>query len=303
MRLAIVVLAHDKPDQLARLLSALCHPQVRLYLHVDRRSELAPFTSAVADAGVREVELLPRHPSAWGSADLVDAALEGLTQGVKDGCDYFALISGHDFPLRPVGEIHTFFEKAGLRSYLEHFPLPTPRWRFEGRDRTDFYTYTVLGRRETCIPRGEDTSFFNGKGRILNEMLRARSALRATRRFPSYARAFGGSQWWNLSRAAADCILEFVNEHPDYRHYHKYTLAPDELFFQSILLGTDFAAEHEIVNDTLRFMRWPEKESHPRVLTTADLPAMLESELLFGRKFDTTVDPAVLARLASLLNV
>jgi Core-2/I-Branching enzyme len=300
MRLAIVVLAHDKPEQLALLLSALHHPQVRAYLHLDRRVESGPFTRALADAGVRDVELLPRHATAWGSADLVDAAFEGLACGARDGCDYFALISGQDFPLRPVEEILAFFEKAGSRSYLEHFSLPASRWRFEGRDRTDFYTYTVLGRRETCIPRGEDTSFLNWKGRGLNEVLRVRSALKSTRRFPSYLRPFGGSQWWNLSRAAADHILGFIDEHPDYRRYHAHTLAPDEVFFQSILLGTEFAAEHEIVNDTLRFMRWPVKESHPRVLTMEDLHAMLESESLFGRKFDTSVDGSVLTRLRAL---
>lgn len=299
MKLAIVVLAHDRPEQLALLLSALRHPQVRLYLHVDRRSDLSPIATALADADMREVELLPRHATAWGSVELVDAALEGLVRGVGDGCDYFTLISGQDFPLRPIEEILAFFERVGSRSYLEHFPLPTARWRFEGRERTDFYTYTVLGRRETCIPRGEDTGFFNWKGRLLNEMLRVRSVLKPARRFPPYARPFGGSQWWNLSRPAAERVLAFIDEHPDYRRYHTHTLAPDEVFFQSILLGTDFAAEHEIVNDTLRFMHWPDKESHPRVLTIDDLSAMRESEALFGRKFDAAVDEAVLARLAS----
>jgi Core-2/I-Branching enzyme len=297
MKLAIVVLAHDRPDQLALLVSALRHPQARIYLHLDRRSEPAPFAKALEEAGVGDVALLPRHATGWGSPELVDAALEGLVQGVRDGCDYFTLISGRDFPLRPVEEILAFFEQAGSRSYLEHFPLPTPRWRFGGRYRTDFYTYTVLGRRETCIPRGEDTSFLNLKGRILNEMLRIRIALKPNRRFPSYVRPFGGSQWWNLSRAAADYVLAFIDEHPDYRRYHEHTLASDELFFQSILLGTDFAAEHEVVNDTLRFMRWSEKESHPRVLELGDLPALLESEALFGRKFDTAVDASVLRRL------
>jgi hypothetical protein len=297
MRLAIVVLAHDRPKQLALLLSALRHPRARLYLHLDRRSEPAPFAAALDEARLGDVVWLPRHATAWGSAELVDAALEGLVQGVKDGCDYFTLISGRDFPLRPVEEILAFFERAGTRSYLEHFPLPDPRWRFEGHDRTDFYTYTVLGRRETCIPRGEDTSFLNLKGRILNEMLRARTARKPNRRFPSYVRPFGGSQWWNLSRAAADHVLDFIAEHPDYGRYHEQTLAPDELFFQSILLGTGFVAEHEVVDGTLRFMRWPEQGSHPRLLGMEDLPAMLESESLFGRKFDMTADDSVLRRL------
>jgi Core-2/I-Branching enzyme len=294
MRLAIVVLAHDAPEQLALLLSVLRHPRASVYLHLDRRSPLEPFTSALADAGAGDVTLLPRRATAWGSMGLVDAALEGLARGVGDGCDYFLLISGRDFPLRPTEEILAFAEAAGPRSYLEHFPLPDPRWRFEGRDRTDFYTYTVLGRRETCIPRGEDTSFLSWKGRLLNEALRARTAFKAERRFPSYLRPFGGSQWWNLSRPAAEGILGFLEAHPDYRRYHEHTLAPDELFFQSILLGGGLDGEQDVVDDSLRFMRWPERGSHPRALTMDDLPALAESEKLFCRKLDPAGDARLL---------
>jgi hypothetical protein len=297
LKLACIVLAHHRPDQLGLLLSALRHPRANVYLHVDRRAPLAPFARAASDAGVGDVVPLARHACDWGSAQLVDAELEGLIRGVEDGCDYFFLLSGQDLPLRPVGEIVSFAEEAGSRSYLEHFPLPTPRWRFEGRDRTDFYTYTVRGRRETCVPRGEDTSFFNRKGLFLNEMLRLRGILKPRRRFPTYVRPVGGSQWWNLSRTAVDYILGFLDDHPDYRRYHEHTLAPDELFFQSILMGTDFVDRHEVVNDALRFMRWPKDESHPRVLGLEDLPAMLDSGKLFGRKFDAASDDTAVARL------
>jgi core-2/I-Branching enzyme len=294
MRLAIVVLAHDAPDQLARLLSALRDPRIRAYVHVDRRVALAPFAEALAETGLDDVSLLPRHATAWASIELVDAALEGLVHGVGDGCDYFMLISGRDFPLRPAEEIVAFAEAAGGRSYLEHFPLPDPRWRLGGRDRTDFYTYTLRGRRETCVPQGEDTSHLNWKGRLLNEALRARTLFKGPRRFPPYARSYGGSQWWNLSRPAADHVLGFLDEHPDYRRYHEHTLAPDEIFFQSMLAGGSFADDHEIADDHLRFMRWPEGESHPRALTIADLPALQESEKLFCRKIDPGGDPRLL---------
>src|SRR5262249_55098365 len=151
---------------------------------------------------------------AWASVELVDAAVEGMRRGVADDRDYFLLISGRDFPLRPVEEIVAFAEAAGTRSYVEHFPLPDARWRFEGRERTDFYTYTLRGRRETCIPLGEDTGNLNLKGKLLNEALRVRGVFKPRRRFPPYVRPFGGSQWWNLSRAAADYVLGFLDEHP-----------------------------------------------------------------------------------------
>ncbi|HEX7244587.1 MAG TPA: beta-1,6-N-acetylglucosaminyltransferase [Solirubrobacterales bacterium] len=298
MKLAIVVLAHDRPEHLARLLSAVRDPAVRVYLHVDRRVPLEPFSQALTAAGLEDVALLPRQATSWASPQLVDAALEGLKRGVADGCGYFLLLSGRDFPLRPAEEIVAFAEGAGSRSYLEHFPLPDPRWRLGGRDRTDFYTYTVRGRRETCIPRGEDTSYLNRRGGLLNRFLRLRGLGKPARRFPSYARAYGGSQWWNLSRDAASHVLAFLERHPDYRRYHEHTLAPDEIFFQSILAGTGFAERAEVVDDSLRFMRWPVEESHPRVLGVDDLPAILASGALFARKFDPSVDAEVLERLA-----
>lgn len=298
MKLAFVVLAHDRPELLARLLAALRHPNARAYLHLDRRVPLDPFARALEAANAGEVAMLPRHATSWASPELVDAALEGLRRGVADGCEYFLLLSGRDFPLRPVEEIVAFAAGAGSRSYVEHFPLPDPRWRLGGRDRTDFYTYTVRGRRETCIPRGEDTSYLNRRGRLLNRLLRLRGLGKPGRSFPRYARPFGGSQWWNLSREAAEHILAFLDEHPDYRRYHEHTLAPDEIFFQSILAGTGFAERTELVGDNLRFMRWPADESHPRVLVVDDLPAMLESRALFARKFDPAVDATVLERLS-----
>ena len=91
--------------------------------------------------------------------------------------------------------------------------------------------------------------------------------------------------------------MQFMTEHPDYRTYHQHTRVPEELFFHSILAGTDFA--YEVVNDCLRFNAWDGMRA--RVLTTDDLPAMLESNKLFARKFDGDVDATVLDRLEELV--
>ncbi len=300
MRLAFIVLAHRGPCQVAALLRALADPRASLYLHVDRRADFGRFRGAIEEAGVRDVVALPRQASRWGGIEVVDATLAGLQRGFADGCEYFVLVSGQDFPLWPVGRIRAFFAETPERSYLASFPLPDPRWRYDGRLRTDFYTFTVRGRRETCIPRGVPTGL-NRRGTILNTMLRARASFMPPRRFPACARPFGGSQWWNLSRAAVESVLRFLHEHPGYRTYHEHTLLPDEIFFQSILMGTSFASAHEVVNDPLRYMVFPPGASHPRTLDPGDLPAMLESDLPFARKIDGDERPRFLDDLAARL--
>jgi hypothetical protein len=98
---------------------------------------------------------------------------------------------------------------------------------------------------------------------------------------------------------AAEFVLRFLDQYPDYRAYHRHTLASDEIFFQSILAGTDFLDTHNLINDPLRFMIWPDNSSHPRILGREDLPAMLESGAPFARKFDLEHDPAVIEQLSA----
>jgi hypothetical protein len=219
-----------------------------------------------------------------------------LRRGLRDGCDYFVLLSGQDLPLQSIDDIVRFFAERRDESYVQHFPLAGSGWAYNGRMRTDFYTYDLLGRRETCFPKGEEPPL-TVKGRILNALLRLWTATKPHRQFPTYLDPVGGSQWWNLSGDAARFIVRFSDEHADYREYHRHTLLPDEIFFQSILLGTSFADTHTIVNDPLRFMIWPPNSYHPKPLGAADIPDVLASGQPFARKFDLELDASVVEKL------
>lgn len=296
MKLGVVVLAHRDPGQVALLAAALEHPRVRLYLHLDAAAPLEPFRRALAQVEGAAPAWLPRHRSRWGGPEVVDASVDGLQAALADGCDYVVQVSGQDLPLWPVERIVAFFRDNRGRSFVEHFPLPDDRWRLGGRLRTERYTFTVGDRRETHLPP-ELASSLSWKGRILNTLLAFKALPLGLRRFPRYARPHGGSQWWNLTRAAVEFVLAFLEEHPDYRAYHEHTLLPDELFFQSILAGTAFAEEHEVVNDALRFMVWDEGASHPRTLGVEDLPALREAREPFARKFEEAAARMVLSAL------
>lgn len=295
-KLGIVILAYHRPEQLAILVEALRHPQVAVYLHIDSGAEITPFRAALAATGSGDVDWLPRHRSGWATVGIVDAELEGIARAVADACSYVLVISGEDFPLRPIGEIVAFTEANRERSFLETYELPYGAWPLDGRQRTDFYTCTIAGSRYTCVPLGEDTSAMSPARRALNWALRLRFMFKPKRRFPSYVRPFGGQQWLNLSRDAAVHVLEFVARHPDYRSYHVHTACPDEMFVQSILLGTGFADDHEVVDDDLRFLRWVGGD-HPKTLGIKDLPAMLEGCDLFARKIVADADPQLFGKL------
>ncbi len=295
-RLGIVLLAYHRPRQLAELVRALSHARVTVYLHIDSAADLGPFRRALAQSGTPELVWLRRYRSAWGSLAIVDAELEGIRRALSDGCSYVAVISGEDFPLRPVEEIVEFLHANQARSFLETASLPCADWPYEGRARTDFYSYRLFGKHYSCVPMGEHTAEMPAARRLLNWGLRARFMFAPQRQFPDYLRPYGGQQWLNISAAAARQIIDFTDRHPDYRSYHIHTACPDEIFIQSILLGTDFARRHEVVNDDLRFLIWTGGD-HPKTLGLADLPAMLDSADLFARKVVAEVDPELLEAL------
>lgn len=283
--LGIVVLAHAYPEQLAFLLSKLRHQQVRCYVHLDARTNQVPFDDALASLGPQAYQWLPRHRTTWAGPELVDASLDGIAAAVEDDCHHIVQISGQDLPLWPIDRIVNFFQNNVGRSFVDHFPLPDDRWRHGGKLRTECYTYDLFGLRATHVPRRFEVSL-SWKRRLLNEALGLVTLLRPKRTFPTYLNAYGGSQWWNLDREAAEWVLAFVAAHPGYRRYHQHTAVADEIFFQSILLGTDFAGKHDVANNSLRYMRWEPGASHPEMISIEEFPELVAAQVPFARKFD-----------------
>src|SRR5579875_2591010 len=201
-KLGIVVLAHNRPEQLAILLGVLRHPQVTIYLHVDRGVNIQPFRSVLAEGGVDDVVWVERHRSAWGSLGIVDPELEGIQRAIADDCSYVMLISGEDFPLRPVSEIVEFARENQNRSYVETFALPHAGWPSGGRERTDYYTWRLWGGLYTCFPFGEDTSGMTRPRTLLNWVLRARFIFKPRRRFPASLRRPAAAQPERRGRCA-----------------------------------------------------------------------------------------------------
>jgi hypothetical protein len=299
-KVGVIVGAHREPEQLAVLLAALCHPQVHIYLHIDKRTRIKPFQAAIAANRVGEITWLDRARTPWGGTDrMVRVELDGMAHAMADGCDYVTILSGQDFPLRPVAEFVQFLEANRERNYIHHFQLPYEGWKLGGKHRTDYYTYLLFGHPYTCVPRNDGTGMLVGTlSGMLNAILSPLSLGKPARSFPNYVTPIGGEHWMNLNADAAAYVLSFVREHPDYVRYHRHTSAAPEMFIQSILVGTAFAESHEIVNDDLRYIVWDDTcAKHPKTLLLEDGEAILASSDFFARKVSAARDPALFAKL------
>jgi hypothetical protein len=103
---------------------------------------------------------------------------------------------------------------------------------------------------------------------------------------------YGGSFFCSLSRACALYVRDYAAANPDVVGYFRRVLAPDEVFLQTVLVGS---GKFTLVNDSKRYFDFRgSKGNHPKVLRVADLPRMTSRNAHFARKIDERVDPELL---------
>jgi Core-2/I-Branching enzyme len=208
-----------------------------------------------------------RHRSPWGGIGHVLGSLEGLRAATAvGGWSHAVLLTGQDYPIRPRGEIAARLGAAGERSFMEHFPLPA---------------------------RGAWEPERGGLDRIERRHLHMRGcaiALPGRRRLPAWLTAFGGSGYWNLSRAAAEYALAAAT--PQVLRFFRWAKFPDELVYQSLLASSPLA--DTICSDDLRYIEWAPNRPNPGVLHADAIPRLRASQDLFARKFDLATDPDIL---------
>lgn len=301
MELNYIILAHKNPAQVSRLIAKLSGPECRFYVHVDRNVRINSFKELQKDKKVVLLKEKDREPGTWGDIGIVKATVNAMRQILAEGRNgYCVLLSGQDYPLRPQKNITKFFETHNGTSFISTFSLPHPNWKDGGYDRIEKYKINKSQNRKHFLqlPSIYDKDFYNketaGKLNFLRKTGRSREIMLVfkKRRFPSYLKPYGGGQWWALPINKVKEILNFIEDHPDYLSYHTYTLLPDEIFFQSILITLEGP-----FLPSLTYVNWTRKNTPlPVTFVKEDLEELKQAskEKLFARKFDIDLDSTIL---------
>ena len=280
MEKAYIILAHQNMEQLNRLIKRLDDNSSTFFVHIDKKSPHIDLSSLFWLKN--KVHFIKRINTQWAGFSLVQATLNAMQviKNIKREFGSITLLSGQDYPIKSNEYINDFLRHSEKKILIEYFEMPNyEKWSpGGGMYRLNKYFF---GLKEYQLFLSRSVNFLAGNFPFLQ------------RRQPDNLKPYAGSQWWMMDMYALNYILDYIKKNPGYSIFHKATFAPDELFFQTILLNaTDERIRKSILNDNKRFVRWQNSSlSHPEFLQRKDVPAMLNSDGLFARKLSLADHP------------
>lgn len=300
-RAAYVVMSHKLPEQLVRLTRTLraLSAEAAILVHHDARHTPLPAAELAAVGGVT---VLPAAAVTWGRGSQLDMLL-GVLRGAlaEPKVDWIFLLSGQDYPLRPLSEVEAELRAAPHDGYLEDRTVAAPSWtsrEVEQFAQRYYYAWRAGAGTQYCpLPRFAQAARPLTLARQLPiGTLLGRRRLRTP--FNAKRPLRVGSDWLTLSAPAARRLTD-LDQRPDGRRLHRYfraTIAPTEALPHTVLWAEPNLA---LSGDTRRYMAWDSGAAHPRMLGVTDLDDALASGADFARKFDSG-DPDAAAALDRL---
>jgi hypothetical protein len=272
MRIAYLILAHNAPNHLTRLVRALDSPDASFVIHIDRKSDISLFRESLFRRNVTFLE--DRVAVYWGEFSTVQATIELLKTALnRSPCpDYVCLLSGSDYPLRSPQYIEEFLLRNRGWEFMNLVPMPCAA---VGKELNRLQEYR--------LQTFQDSSFVRRAVARLNRMINDEMAFR--RDYSKVLRGmkpYAGSQWWALTQNAARHVLAFVAARPDVVKFFRNSRLPDESFFHTIIGNSEFAPR---VVRNLTFADWSRPGGGPAIIDRNHLKAFIRTERVVGDDF------------------
>ncbi|AMN39400.1 Core-2/I-Branching enzyme [Rhodoplanes sp. Z2-YC6860] len=291
------MLTHDQTAQAVRLVNTLNrmfdHPPIGWH-HDFYQSDLP--SDFVLTENISLVS--PHVKTKWGTCSLVEATIRALAtlRRAKESPDWFIVLSGSDYPLKPAEAIQRDFGASEYDAHITHQKISYKPY--------DNEWHALCYESRYCIKKFGFPKLEARIG-ISLPVLKLTSPV-LTYPFIPFRKdfhCFAGAQWFCVNQKAVDYLIHYYQTKPallaHFKDLERFgVVIPDESYFQSVLCN---APNLKCSNDNWRYVEWPAHSAHPVTLTTSDLPKMALTRAHFARKFDMTIDSGVLDELDKVL--
>lgn len=277
MNQVFLVLVHKNPEQLKLLLNQLQSDKSQFFIHVDLKSRIEDFIEETKS--IKNIRFVnERYDVQWGSFSIVSATLaliKELSRETDIEYSHAHLISGEDLLIKPIYQLNKFFSENSGINYMNFSPFPIDSWWKGGFYRIKHYHFGRLKPSKTFF--GKAYIKINNYIFIIFPFLK--------KRLIKNIKFYGGSAWWSLTKESIDYISNTISENPKFVKFFKYSLLPDEIFFQTIILNS--VLKDKVNPDYKRYITWniPNNGS-PDYISMADFKNLANSDSYFARKIN-----------------
>lgn len=287
---AIIILAHKNIPQVARLARYFEH-DCDVFVHIDRKQQVDPAELALLK-NLPQVRLVSRQYDVnWGGFSILECEIWLMQQVfVQSDAKYFHLISGQDYPVRPLTQFLDFFEEKKGKEFMLNIHLPNPGWEKNTFGRFQYYyPYDQAGDRPN--PR-----------HWASEQAKLQQDRGMKRPIPDeFDHLYGSSQWFSISRKAVKTLLDYTREKPSLYNRMWMTFAPEEAYLATVLVN--LLGKECFANTNLRFIRWKhENGNRPANLGPEHFHYLLEHNVFFARKVEIPCSEALLNQIDKYLH-
>lgn len=270
MKHAYLIIAHTDFKLLENLISLLDYPDNDIFVHLDKKIDY----NIKYNPQHSNIYLVPdnkRVDVKWGEDSQIHSELALYRLAKETGkYDYYHLMSGVDMPLKTQKYIHNFFER---NMGTEFIGLMQNAWRTETKL---MYYHFFISR-----PTHKNIRHWLHVGIVAIQKI-----LHLKRKRMGWSILAKGANWSSLTSDAVNYILD---RELMIRKRFKHTMACDEVYKQTILINSPFAEKFYSKTDEykgcLRKVDW--KRGNPYVWQLKDYDELINSEMLFARKFSS----------------
>lgn len=300
-----LILAHKSVQQVERLVNQLNHPQILIFIHLDKKMEITQDEICHLGRLHKNIYIYPKRNSNYlDNYSLVDTTIElvKFARSIQSDSGYYVLLSGQDYLIKPLVSFVDYLSTNYPKPFIDCTPYDDNNWmHFK-------FHYPVLCYR-ILHTRAKVTSI------IVKKTLGLCARILSTFTFPKYRLLnrmslfniplYGGSAWWILSDLIIDEILSLMLKYPDFINLYKLAFTPEETFFQTLCMQTsqaylvDVNSKEQRTQNCLTYANFmpPTGEGfigHPYVLKKKDWEWLSQRHEFIARKFDIDEDEEIL---------
>lgn len=276
MKHAFLIIAHNEFPILKVLLSMLDDERNDIYLHIDRKSK--DLSDQVAKIRLNKAKLFIIDPISvyWGDISQVIVEMNLFEHAFKNGpYMYYHLLSGVDLPIKTQDYIHNFFEKNKGKEFVDYW-FSNQHIKNLRKRTSKYFIFTQKVKNRNLIIHTY-ASFCRNIFLLIQKAI----FYNRTHKFELCK----GSNWVSITNDLCEIIID--NKKKILKAL-KYTLAPDEIFIQTILWNSRLKPNiYGLTEDepSIRAIDW--ERGGPYIWQNSDTDELIASASLFARKFSS----------------